>query len=437
MSSKYAPLIVFCFNRYNEVMQTMMALKDNILASETEIYIYSDGAREGNDDESAEVERIRRDITVFKPYFKEFHLIAHKKNIGMNPNIIGGITEIMQQHGRAIIVEDDIVTSQNFLSFMNQALDKYEGDKDVFSICTYNPMESDSKLPGDTFCFDVFWCWGWATWADRWQLFEYTRKAAWKVDAVKYSAVSMLFAPVSKYDTLCPQNPVERLWDYKTAATQMSLKKKVVYSKKSLSDNIGMNGTGITSANNKGYINRNFDRNDDRTSFIFSDTKLTKWSDAEYYFDFRYKEYAMDIYFAGLFDRNFIYRNMYYGISRMLYAGVAICDFFKEKNIKKIAIYGWAEAGKMLFDLLKGSDITISYAVDRKLSTKDDRIRIYHDMDGLPECDAMVVTALQGFHNIERGLFMSGFHNDVFCMDDIVTECVKGIKGYFPANIKM
>jgi SAM-dependent methyltransferase len=86
-------------------------------------------------------------------------------------SIISGITKVVNEYGKVIVLEDDIVTSPYFLKFMNDALNFYENKEKVWHISGWNyPIEGDGL--DDVFLYRLMNCWGWATWADRWQHFE-------------------------------------------------------------------------------------------------------------------------------------------------------------------------------------------------------------------------------------------------------------------------
>src|SRR5260370_30670471 len=78
--------------------------------------------------------------------------------------------EVLSQHERVIVLEDDIVVSPFFLSYMNGALSLYEDEPRVASIHAYvYPIKE--PLP-ETFFLRGADCWGWATWRRGWELFN-------------------------------------------------------------------------------------------------------------------------------------------------------------------------------------------------------------------------------------------------------------------------
>ena len=165
---QYTPIIIFAFNRLDFLKNCIESLKENAEAKETDLYVYVDGSRPQKDGEERLVKSVQdyiKDITGFK----SLHYKFAKSNKGLAPSVIAGVTEVINQYGRAIVVEDDLFVSQNFLAFMNEGLNKYENNDKVFSICGYT---NKVKRPDD-YLYDAYFCtrsssWGWATWKDRW-----------------------------------------------------------------------------------------------------------------------------------------------------------------------------------------------------------------------------------------------------------------------------
>jgi len=147
-------------------MQTVEALKKNELAQDSELFIFSDGWKNEND--KPKVLEVREYLKTING-FKKVTIIERDKNWGLAANIIDGVTEIVNDYGRIIVLEDDLVTSQYFLRFMNEALEMYKYEEKVASIHGYIYPIKD--LP-DTFFIKGADCWGWATWKEKWVIFE-------------------------------------------------------------------------------------------------------------------------------------------------------------------------------------------------------------------------------------------------------------------------
>ncbi|MDF2155719.1 glycosyltransferase [Vibrio sp. CAU 1672] len=168
MSNKKAPVIMFVYGRPEHTEKTLLALKENHQAKETKLYIYADGAKDNTDE--LKVREVQELIANVKG-FESVEIIIRNENYGLARNIIEGVSEVIQKHGKAIIVEDDIVTSKYFLTYMNEALNKYEDKGNVWHISGWNYPIDTKGLQG-SFLWQTMNCWGWATWSDRWSSFN-------------------------------------------------------------------------------------------------------------------------------------------------------------------------------------------------------------------------------------------------------------------------
>ena len=162
------PIILFAFNRLVPLQLTIASLLANEEAQESVLYVYVDGARPNHEGEDKKVQAVQDYIRSIKG-FKEIHTDFSNENRGLGASIIRGVTEVIHKHGRAIVLEDDLVLSPNFLCFMNQGLERYAKETRVFSICGYsNKVKVPSGYTADTYFCTRSSSWGWATWADRW-----------------------------------------------------------------------------------------------------------------------------------------------------------------------------------------------------------------------------------------------------------------------------
>ena len=177
-----APIIVFAYNRPVHLRKTLTWLGQNELADQSTLYIYCDGAKHNATEEQlAKVKAARKvahEVAVV-PTFKEVHIIEREENLGLGISIITGVTEIVNQYGKVIVLEDDLETSPYFLSYMNQCLEHYDARKSVFSISGLSRPHPERFYPKD-YPYDVYVSLthhptGWGTWVDRWNQVD------WKV----------------------------------------------------------------------------------------------------------------------------------------------------------------------------------------------------------------------------------------------------------------
>lgn len=164
-----SPIVLFVYNRPWHTQQTIEALQKNELATESELFIFADGPKANATEEQKEKIRQVREY-IHKIYgFKSVTICEKETNCGLANSIIAGVTEIINKFGKAIVVEDDLVTSRYFLRFMNEALGFYEQDKRIYMIGGFN---LDFKFPrmylNDVFIVHRSCSWGWATWKNRW-----------------------------------------------------------------------------------------------------------------------------------------------------------------------------------------------------------------------------------------------------------------------------
>jgi len=161
-----APIALFVYNRPWHTKKTVDALKENKLAQKSKLFIFSDAPKEKK--QAAEVRKVREYIKSISG-FKDVAIFEHKENLGLAENIIHGVSKLVNEYGRVIVLEDDLVTSPWFLNFMNDALNMYQDEERVASVHGYvYPIEN---LP-ESFFIRGADCWGWATWKRAWDKFE-------------------------------------------------------------------------------------------------------------------------------------------------------------------------------------------------------------------------------------------------------------------------
>lgn len=177
---KLAPVVMFVYNRADHFAQTYEALSRCKEATETDLYVFSDGARSEKDIEK--VNNVRAAVREVEEttVFRTMEVIESPVNKGLAASVIAGVTKILEKYGRVIVVEDDCLTSSYFLSFMNKSLEFYERNQRIGAIAGYTP---ELSLPGN-YKEDVFLAYrscscAWATWADRWQNID------WELEKVK------------------------------------------------------------------------------------------------------------------------------------------------------------------------------------------------------------------------------------------------------------
>lgn len=162
-----APIVLFTYNRLQHTEICVEALKKNLYADRSDLYVYSDAAKDASD--SVAVDQVRKYLYTISG-FNSVHILEREKNVGLARNIIDGVTDIVNRYGRIIVLEDDLVTAPYFLKFMNEALEMYKNEKRVCHIHACDFVRDDS-LP-ETFLIKWTGSWGWATWDRAWKNFN-------------------------------------------------------------------------------------------------------------------------------------------------------------------------------------------------------------------------------------------------------------------------
>ncbi len=166
-----APIVLFVYNRPAHTEKTLTALAANVLADQSQLYIFCDGPKKGANTNTIKAIEKTRQIVKSKNWCGEVTIVERENNYGLQKSVIEGVTDIINKHGKIIVLEDDLVTSRFFLQFMNDALNVYANEQKVLSVGAFNFFATDDDVE-DTFFIPIPDCWGWATWKDRWDLFE-------------------------------------------------------------------------------------------------------------------------------------------------------------------------------------------------------------------------------------------------------------------------
>lgn len=235
-----APITLFVYNRLSHTKQTINALKKNKLAERSKLIIFSDGFK--NSDDEKKVNHVREYIRSING-FNSVEIIERPDNFGLANSIIDGVTNVVNQHGKVIAIEDDMVTSPYFLEYMNNALTFYQNEEQVISIHGYNYPILD--LP-ETFFIKGADCWGWATWKRGWDLFEPDGKKL--LTEIKRRKLGNRFDYYGAYPYLRMLKKQiagkNNSWAIRWYASAFLLDKLTLYPGKSLVRNIGCDDTG-------------------------------------------------------------------------------------------------------------------------------------------------------------------------------------------------
>ena len=168
-SQEQVPVALFAYNRPEHTMRTLSALAATPEAAATDLIVFCDGP--GSDQELVNVNAVR-DVVRAQSGFKSVQIHSRDENVGLARSITEGISRVLSEHPSVIVMEDDIVCTPGFLSYMNHALSKYQKDAEVWHVSGWNYPDVPKLGSDDAFFWHGMNCWGWGTWADRWAHFE-------------------------------------------------------------------------------------------------------------------------------------------------------------------------------------------------------------------------------------------------------------------------
>ena len=180
MKEPLAPIVLFVYNRPIHTMQTVEGLLQNPEAKDSIIYIFADGPKKNAKQSDLEkIKETRSYIHTIKG-FKDIIIKESDCNKGLANSTIEGCTNVINQHGKMIMIEDDDIPTKYFLSYVNRCLEKYANDESIWCVSGY----VDNKLlpaygDDDLFLVRRPSSWGFGTWKRCWD------KVIWDVPTLK------------------------------------------------------------------------------------------------------------------------------------------------------------------------------------------------------------------------------------------------------------
>lgn len=235
----YAPIALFTYNRADKTKRVVESLLQNQEAKDSDLFIFSDGPK--TEAKAAGVKENRKFIHTISG-FKNITIIERDRNWGLANSLIAGITDVINQYGKVIVVEDDLILSPYFLKFMNDGLEKYEDDDTVGTICGY-VFPFQKSLP-DTFFLYFMHPWGWATWKRSWNLLDTDTKRLLRKIRFKTKKFNLGGNCGSYGNLYCQKVGLVDSWYIRFYASLFLNKKLNLFPGKTMVTNSGLDGSG-------------------------------------------------------------------------------------------------------------------------------------------------------------------------------------------------
>lgn len=235
------PVAIFAYKRPKHLQQAVSSLLVNPEAADTDVFIFCDAPKESKDQAAvSSVRAYAKTVTGFK----KVTVVERETNFGLSRSITAGVGQLCRCYGRVAVVEDDVLVSEYFLSWVNAALDKYENDDRVLSVGCY-VFPTQMLLP-ENFFLQIPDCWGWAVWERSWHLY--------RSDGASLLRELMLRCLENRFDFegSYPYTKMLRAqihgendsWAVRWYATLLLANGLTVYPGQSMTRNIGFDGSG-------------------------------------------------------------------------------------------------------------------------------------------------------------------------------------------------
>jgi len=242
MTEKFSPIALFCYNRSDKLERVINNLLENKESKESILYIFCDGPKTSEDEKR--VEAVHKVIDNVQG-FKKILIDKKSSNAGLANSIIGGVNSVLEKHETVIVLEDDLLTSPYFLTYMNEGLTLYKNESKVASVNGY-VYDIKSTLP-ETFFVKGASCWGWGTWRRAWQHFNPDTEGL--IQELKKKGLEEAF------NRFYPNREVSRMlreqkegkidsWALRWLASTFLKDMFTLYPSRSLVKNIGFDGSG-------------------------------------------------------------------------------------------------------------------------------------------------------------------------------------------------
>lgn len=163
-----APIALFAYRRPDHTLKTLRSLAACPESQRSELYVFCDGPK--SDEDRKAVLQVR-EVVASQAWCAQVKIIEREENLGLATSIITGTSTLCAQYGRAIIIEDDLLLAPYFLTYVNEALRRYEGVPEVMQVSGHM-FPAALQCEADALFLPFISSWGWGTWQRAWRHFD-------------------------------------------------------------------------------------------------------------------------------------------------------------------------------------------------------------------------------------------------------------------------
>lgn len=372
------------------------------------IYIFQDGLKNEADRENwEEVSKMIYDID-----FAETEIHIAKKNKGLADSIIDGMNYVFEKHEEAVALEDDVILADGYKDFIQALFEKYRDNKKIMSICG----GGGGVVIPPKYIYDIYFSYrmssiAFGTWKNRWEGFQRDPQLL----------TSIYCDPEKKKYLDYAGNDVEKM-------VVDSLKGKcdtwATYWELYQINNLGMHIIPVD-----GYakdIGREGGGTNTKVKTIRYDTELNGKAKKEYKFP---DEIVIDKFIVQdtknlmdvVDDKFFSYFNILCTWLEIYQKKLNILDYFMDKNILNIYIYGTGRLADFLYHDIQHKIGVMGYIVEKRQQEKYNGKKVYdmRDYKGLEDFP-IVITPSYDMAFIRHFFSKCKIENEVILIDDVV-----------------
>ncbi|MGC3978994.1 MAG: hypothetical protein QM751_12700 [Paludibacteraceae bacterium] len=162
------PILIITFNRPTHTRRVWEEVKKQ---RPKYVYVFQDGARDGNDADMEKCEAVRAIFSEERDWDCELKTNYSNINLGCGRGPVSGISWFFEQVEQGIIMEDDCLPHPDFFGYCEELLNKYKNEPRVMVVGTttyHNDYPCD-----DSYLFSRYFTGGaWAGWRRAWNGFS-------------------------------------------------------------------------------------------------------------------------------------------------------------------------------------------------------------------------------------------------------------------------